>query len=402
VSFNHPRTAALRDPDLPEVATLLSSPAPEPIHAVVEGTGGRVSDAQLLGVTWWPGLSITTRHRISVVGGELEGLSTFVCVAGRIPDGALVVEGETGRLGVWRVPHDPSLPGLVAALNDRRAAQLLRDLGGSSEKVTTRLVAYRPGRRAVVAVAGAEEGLYFKLVRPKKVEALHRAHQTLAASFPVPTSHGYSADLGLIALQAVKGRTLRHVLEDPSLDLPSPASIVDLVRHFPSPPSGQEAPSPIGRLPDTGRLLAAICPELATRVDDLITAIGPETTPAAIPSHGDYYESQLLVEGGEVVGLLDVDTYGWGRPTDDPATMLGHLAIWAPMSGQPERVRDLGSRLIRVWDELVDPIELRRATAATVLSLATGSFRVQTANWPEETEHRLVIAEEWMKSVGEI
>ena len=78
-----------------------------------------------------PGSSNTARYRVSVSGGELEGSSTFVCVAGRIPDGALIVEGPEGQVGVWTVPHDPALPGLATALDNRRAAQLLRDLGGS-------------------------------------------------------------------------------------------------------------------------------------------------------------------------------------------------------------------------------------------------------------------------------
>jgi len=98
------------------------------------------------------------------------------------------------------------------------------------------------------------------------------------------------------------------------------------------------------------------------------------------------------------VGMLDVDTYGWGRPGDDASTMLGHLAVWSGMSSQPDRVRALGSELIKVWDELVDPTDLRRRTAAVVLALAAGPFRVQSADWPEETAVRVSIAERWVES----
>lgn len=402
VSFTHPRTAALQDQSLPEVATLLASPTPAPIEAAISGVGGRIDDVELLQVTWWPGTSITVRYRISISGGELEGTSTFVCVAGRIPDGALVVEGDQGSVGVWRVPHDPALPGLAAALDKERAARLLADLGGSPGQVGTRLVAYRPGRRAVVSVSGAEEGLYLKLVRPKHVEPLHRAHQELAAALPVPVSLGFSRDLGLIALQAVPGLTLRAVLEDPNQPIPSPVDIVELTHRLPAPADAREAPSTIARLGEIGPLLTAITPELSGQIDDAIGAIGPESSPADTPSHGDYYESQLLVEDGALVGMLDVDSYGWGRVADDGSTMLGHLAVWAGMSRQPERVLGLGSSLIKLWDELVDPAELRRRTAAVVLSLATGPFRVQSATWPEETALRVSLASQWAESALEV
>ena len=91
VSFIHPRTARLEDPELPMVATLLGSSSPPPIEAAVASVGGRVTDGELLQVTWWPGAAITTRHRVSITGGELDGTSTYVCVAGRIPEGALIV-----------------------------------------------------------------------------------------------------------------------------------------------------------------------------------------------------------------------------------------------------------------------------------------------------------------------
>jgi hypothetical protein len=254
----------------------------------------------------------------------------------------------------------------------------------------------------VVAVSGAEEGLYLKLVRPSKVEGLHRAHQELAAALPVPASLGYSPELGLIALQSVPGLTLRAVLEDAGLEVPPAADIIDMARRLPTPVDRREAPSAVSRLEEVGSLLTVISPELTTRIDDIVAAIGPETRPADTPSHGDYYESQLLVEDGALVGMLDVDTYGWGRAGDDGSTMLAHLAVWAGMSRRPERVLGLGASLIELWDLLVDPADLRRRTAAVVLSLATGPFRVQSADWPEETAQRVSLASKWVKSALEV
>lgn len=400
MSFAHPRTAVLVDPGLPVVSTLLGSPIPPPIRAAVDIAGGKVVDTELTQVTWWPGASITTRHRVNVSGGALDGRQSFVCVGGRIPDGAMIVEGEPGPVGVWRVPHDPALPGLASALDEGEASRLLSELGAEEGPVTTRLRAYRPGRRAVVAVSGRREGIYLKLVRPRKVEELHGRHRFLAATLPVPMSLGFAAEQGLIALQSMPGITLRAALEDPDSELPAPEEIVSLAQSLPVPQGDRISPSPIERLPDLASMLKVVSPELNDRVDGLVEAIGEDLAKASFPSHGDYYESQLLVDGDRLVGLLDVDTFGWGRPADDAATMLGHLAVWAELSNDPKRVIDLGSRLIRLWDQILDPVDLRLRTAAVALSLAAGPFRVQAAGWPGETADRVAIAERWVESAS--
>lgn len=393
----HPRTAQLRDRDLPAVATLLTNSPPSPLLAAVAAAGGELTACDISGVTWWPGSSITVVYRGVVAGGELTGEHDFVAVAGhRLPAGALVVEDGASRIGVWRVPHDPALPGLAPALDPVRTGQLLADLGVPGPDVTPMLRAYRPGRRAVVAVSGRRHAIYLKVLRPAKVEALHLRHQHLAATLPVPHTLGYSSSLGLVALQAMTGTTLRRALEEPDAPLPDPVEVAGLVAGLPEPAEASAARSPIERLPELASLLAAIVPEQADRVRGLIEHIGPETVAAAVPVHGDYYEAQVMVEAGRPAGLLDVDTYGWGRSGDDAATMIGHLDLWRHLSRQPERVRSYAEALLKVWDRLVDPADLRRRVAAVHLTLAPGAFRVQTPAWPSETEFRIGLAERWV------
>ena len=57
-----------------------------------------------------------------------------------------------------------------------------------------------------------------------------------------------------------------------------------------------------------------------------------------------------------------------------------------------------GAILIKEFDALVDPIDLRLAIAASVFALATGPFRVHEANWPTQTERRISLAERWIDS----
>src|SRR5699024_7851422 len=51
--------------------------------------------------------------------------------------------------------------------------------------------------------------------------------------------------------------------------------------------------------------------------------------------HGDFYEAQVFVDDGKVVGLLDIDTVGPGRP-DGPTLSL---ACWPPPASWPTTAR---------------------------------------------------------------
>ena len=294
------------------------------------------------------------RFDVEVAGGPLEGRQTFIAAAGRIPDGALIIEDDGGaRIGVWRFPHDPALPALPSAIDPGEAERVLVDLGGTPGPVTTHLRAYRPGRRAVVEVRGAAERMFFKVVRPKTIERLHQIHRTLGDVLPVPASLGYDDRLGLVVLQAMDGITLRDAMARPEVDLPDPGVVAGLVSDLPHPEGLEPAHSPLERAQQMMPMVAALCPELTARLAKLSEGIGEETLPADRPVHGDYYESQLMVVNGHIVGILDVDTYGLGRAADDPSTMLAHLSVWGrSAAGAGE---DFGNALLSIWDRLVDP-----------------------------------------------
>ncbi len=393
----HPATACVADPDLPSVATLLGEAVPGPVAAVAEATGGVVTDCHPVTVTWWPGASITVRYSVAVEGGELAGCHDLVAAGGRIPDGALIVEADGTPVGVWRVPFDPALPGLAPALDDTHAARLLADLGSPAAKVTTRLRGYRPGRRAVVSVRGEREGIYVKVLRPERIQRLHQRHELLAAVLPVPASLGCSSELGLMALRALPGRTLRDVLEDPAGQLPAPEEVAALVADLPPPPDDQPMASIIERVPAFADLLRRVVPSEAAAVDRFVEELGEEDDEDLVPVHGDFYDAQILTEGGRVVGFLDVDTFGLGRRGDDPGVMLGHLALWETMSTRPARVRAYTQELLEIWDRLHDPRDIRRRAAAALFTLASGPFRVQAPDWPGETAARIALARSWLE-----
>ncbi len=401
MSVTNPSTTKLHDHDVPAVHVLLADGVPLPLTTIFAEAGVALEQAIATQVTWWPGKSIVVRYRARC-NGTLHGEHQIVACAGEIPDGAAVVEGDGIQIGVWRVPHDPALPGLAAALDPRAAGQVVHDLGMPGDPVRTRLRAYRPGRRAVVEVRGERTLVYLKVVRPAEVERLHRRHTALTAGFPAPPSLGFDRDLGVLALRALPGLTLRQAFEDPEAVLPAPGDLIALLHRLPGPDDTALSRSPIEQLPALSRLLSLILPGEKGRIEELLERIGDETQPAVVAAHGDFHEAQLLVERGRVVGILDMDTFGQGRTGDDPATMIGHLAVLQTTSAHPERVRDYAAKLLRRWDRKVDPVDLRRRAAAVILALATGPFRVQRETWPIEVRRRLDLAEGWVDSAERI
>jgi hypothetical protein len=120
------------------------------------------------------------------------------------------------------------------------------------------------------------------------------------------------------------------------------------------------------------------------------------------PVHGDFHSSQILTNGSEIVGLVDVDTYGAGERIDDLASLLGHLTTLSLTSRARRDIDRYGTELIAAFDGEADPVELRLRTAAVVFGLATGPFRVQLRRWEGETEDRLALAERWVRSAEDL
>ena len=80
--------------------------------------------------------------------------------------------------------------------------------------------------------------------------------------------------------------------------------------------------------------------------------------------------------------------------------MVAHLSTVQRMNAQQAaRVRHLLSTWVPVFDERVDPAELRLRAAAVVISLATGPYRSQEPNWQAETNDIVDAAETLVSQV---
>lgn len=390
------------DDDVPALPMLLGSEAKELLAAVLAEAGGQLVNARATQVRYVPSRSVTVQYRCDVGWPDQTGTSVETLVATTetpMPDHLPVVEVDGSRVAVWRYPHDPFLPGLAVASDSGRVGEVLDLLGAPVARVDLRRRAYRPGRRAVIEAMAPGARIFLKVVRPGRVAGLQARHADLVDHLPIPHSYGWSADLGLVAMQSMPGKTLRKRLEAGSRQLPDPAHLVALLDGIRgAAPTDTRVAGPAVRASDHATLLAAVAPHLATRLEAIVRKVGAAQGGISDPVHGDFHSSQILVRGTDVVGLIDIDTVGMGDRSDDLATLLGHVSTLALTSPSRKAIDRYGQRLMGVFDQLTSPRELRLRTAAVVLGFATGPFRVQHKRWPVETERRVALAERWVET----
>jgi aminoglycoside phosphotransferase (APT) family kinase protein len=259
---------------------------------------------------------------------------------------------------------------------------------------------YRAARRAVFEAHTPDRRLFVKVVRPHQAAGLQQRHTWLAGRWPTARSLGWSEELGAIVLDAVPGTTLRSSLEQGTTSAPDPASLLELLDRLPGGSHLDRATGPVDRLDARLDLLSAVTPHLGDRVQRLTTAIRElcDDDDEPIPVHGDFHAAQIMVEAGAVTGVVDVDTLGMGRRSDDLATALGHLVTLTTMSADPATISSYLEHMQDTFERLANPADLRARTAAAILGLASGPFRVFEQNWPEAVERRVELAERWLAS----
>ncbi|WP_175527406.1 aminoglycoside phosphotransferase family protein [Blastococcus tunisiensis] len=387
---------------------LLAEPARGLWSAVLGPLGGRLQDLRPRSVSVQPDGAATVQFSAGVVwsGGRESRESLVAATGSRIPHGADVLErsaaGRALRVGVWRWPSDPALPGLAWAASAREVGTRLAGLVPATGGPRLRLRSYRPGRRAVIEARYPDGPRYLKVVPPSAVDRLVARHELLAGPVPAAPVLTATAD-GVLVLPGLPGTPLRALLSGEAGRLPSPEELERVLDALPSgmatlTPRGRRAPADgLVRAGSYAAVLGLVSPELRPRLDVLTAALAAADPGVhePVPVHGDFYESQLLVDDGAVVGLLDVDTAGCGHRIDDWATLLAHLVLLEQVLPDPavavRYAREIEDAVLRRW-----PAEqVRPRVAAVLLGLATGPFRVQQPDWPALTSARLALAEEW-------
>ena len=321
----------------------------------------------------------------------------------------IFADGER-EVAVWLYPNDPDLPGLARAAYPESVGDLLAEHQlvhppAAASELSLEMIGYRPRRRAVLrVVVRGRRTMYVKVLRDSAFEGVRDRHMVLAAAgVPAPRVLAATADR-LLVLDEVPGTILaKAIFTDPSpctaeqligvLDA-MPAAVSRLERRAPWSASVEHyATMVIAAVPSQEERLTRLCAQIRRGLEPL--PLGHE------PTHGDFHEGQIHVFGGRVVGILDVDTIGPGRRADDLACLIAHLSTIQRMNAeQTARVRNLLRAWVPVFDNRVDPVELRLRTAAVVISLATGPYRGQEPGWEQATLAMIDAAEALVRQVS--
>lgn len=388
-------------PDPMRAARHLVAPdVQELLATATEAAGGVLEQATLRSVHDRAGRSVSHVYAASIrVGDEVRDVLLVAHVDARpLPDGAFELRSGDDRVAVWRFPHDPFLPGLASAIDEQRVRELLDRLGGPPGRVRLLTRAYRPSRRAVVEVtiegdAGTGRVLYLKVLAGDRAQEIAAIHRQLAPTLPVPGIVGVAGDQGIVALEALAGDTLRSALVE-GRALPDPAALVELSERFAA--SGLTTRRDPRAFADAGRHvepLAALVPDQRGRLERVATAAADIDQPL-VAVHGDLHDGQLLLSGGPITGLLDVDGSGQGWLAQDAGNLIAHVqAVGEVWPEATERVEAFAASVAEAYRPLIGSDPLARATAGAWLGLATGPYRAQDAGWPDLTRARIARAE---------
>ncbi len=404
------------DDELPAAAHLAGPDAEPVLRTALDAVGGRLDTARAVHIQYRPGSDVVVRFDATVSWhGAPPSRETLMAStsrqgapAGTLPVLATVDDRELG-VGVWRWPFDPVMPALEhMATPDRAAARLDGVVEGPLELT---VVAYRPMERAVIRVCDRTGVVvYVKVLPPSQVGPLVKRHERLlAAGLPVPPILAADEHEGWMAMAELSGETLRHHIKLERPPWPAPSAYGDLLERLRS--VKLDGPRRTTRTSDAlghAAMIAVVAPDLAGRIDDVAHALTPAAARSELRSatvHGDLHEAQLIVDGHQIVGLLDIDDAGVGDPLDDYATVLAHLrfrettADTARGRSQLARYADLLDRDFA--DDVaalgVDPTELRTVTAGVLVGLATGPYRIQHPEWRRDMERLLCCVEQHLE-----
>ncbi len=145
-------------------------------------------------------------------------------------------------------------------------------------------------------------------------------------------------------------------------------------------------------LASIARGLARIAPREGARASSLAREIAHRLSQyeeTCLPIHGDFYASQVLVEGDAVV-VLDLDEAAVGDPVSDLGNFIAHLErgrLCGHVRARP--VEELRSALLEGYCQAsgrpVKTALLAAHTAAALLKLAHHPFRLREDDWPGRT-----------------
>lgn len=404
-----------------QLAFLESYDAHSPISVAVQHTGVYPTSIHLESIQHRPGAGVTGIYRVATARPVIPrgwpagvytetsdhvdelyvGMTTETLPPGA--EGIVSSHSPFGRLAIWQHPLDPALPGLKLATDPASVADLW---GAGRRLVALETISYRPLRRAVIA-ADFDDGarLYLKVMRAGRAADLHARHRMLLdAGIPAPRlAREPVADV--VALEEGAGESLAEQLLADGGAAVDPSQFLRLIDAMPA--SVMTLPARdawTDRLPAYALAAASAlphCVERIHRVERAVLSELPHTDRGpVVPTHGDFYEANVLMVEESISCLLDVDSLGPGHRVDDLACFLGHIAVLPAVDSRYVHAPAALDRFARAFAGVVDPQALRLRAASVALSLVAGARDSRREGWEAQAEHRLTCAEALMGFVS--
>jgi hypothetical protein len=397
------RTRIPDDKALPQIERLLDADAVAPVLERMLGGERGVSSVRVAYVRYRPakrllvvyeldcgGTAATAFAQANSGGRDLaeratrpESVALAARVAGRsLASTPLAYDTELDALIQWP-PLDLGLPALAETPERLRSEMVGAGLELERADDLPRLIKHRHAQRAVFALDRQIAKVY------RNDAALAEAVAALSAAEALPLRTARCAavvpELRMAVQSLVPGTPPGGVLQAAGR-----AGGVLAALHG-APADGLSPESPRDRLRRTGdsaELLAAIAPELASRVENLMGLLQAQM-PAddLVTSHGGFHISQLLESEGELA-VIDFDGICSAPAARDVASYVASLL------NAPEdlpAVREALDALCEGYGRRPAGVPWHLSTLA--LRRARAPFAAFAAHWPEETERRLAAAE---------
>lgn len=363
---------------------------------VARALGAPGAVCHVLDAKFEPGLRCTVLYRV----GDLLVRGDLVDGAAEDLAGSRPVVTPGVRLSCF--PDDPDLPLLAQVVAPESSAGALREALSQEDPVLrcrTRLLRYRPGKRATLAVeargparsaAAGNRRLVVKAYHDDRKAAAVAAEAVLlhatcdpAAPLRFAPVLAHLPRLSLVVQEHVAGVPLDDVLgggAEPAVALSRAAVALAALHRQPAVSRRVRAiDAELTRFGTRARRIATVDPlagaaltnladRLAATVTDARAADAPAGAVALV--HGDCKPSQFLLRGERDVVLLDLDSCGLGDPAGDVGTFLATLRQRAVRDALARRTapagaaarRDLAEVFLRAYTEAAGapPEDLRR------------------------------------------
>lgn len=385
---------------------LLTGPDAGDMLGAALASSGTVRTWKVHSVHHRPGAGVTVGYSVRL-DGPTGAADHYVCATtGRVsqePSDILVrVDGPDGiAVHVWLHPNDPELPALKTACESGAMSRFV------GQRVKLELLSYRPTRRGVLRVSCRDGSRAFaKVVRPAHVRSLVRRHTMLVdAGVPAPRVLKDAED-GLVLISAGEGEPLANMLSRGMGDradqvLDHLTSLLDILPDAALTLTRRPAWSE--RADHYANAATTVLPQHRVRLEllaDGVKHLMANSDPGpVVPTHGDFYEANILMNPGttEVSALIDVDSLGPGHRVDDLGCLLGHVSVLPHLAPHSyPHVPDELERWTKRLEQAVDPVALMARCAGVTLSLIAGARREGSGEWLSDAEGRLAAAELWL------